>query len=140
MTYFDTSVIVAYYAPERISEKAERRLRRAKSIVICPLVEAELVSAIARKVRDKELSTIDARKIVAKFNSHMNDGLYTVNPLERKHFSIAAELIGQFTTPLRTLDLLHVAVAFDLSAPLVTADKQLFRACKSLSITAEIVE
>jgi predicted nucleic acid-binding protein len=140
MTYFDTSIIVAYYAPERISEKAERRLRRAKTIVICPLVDAELASAIARKVRDKELSTADGRKIIAKYNSHVHGGVYKVNPLERKHFSIAAELIGQFATPLRTLDSLHAAVAFDLSAPLVTADKQLFRTCKSLGLTAEIVD
>lgn len=140
MIYCDTSIVLAYYCPEKISEKAERRLRRAKKPVICPLVETELVSAVARKVRDRDLSAIEARKVIAVFRSHLEEGLFTVTPVERKHFRIAAELIAQFNAPLRALDSLHAAVAFDLSATLVTADKPLYRACKNLGIKTELVE
>ena len=68
MYYIDTSVLVAYYCPEPMSEIVERFLQRLEYPVISTLTEVEFASAIAGKVRGKELSREDGNRIINQFN------------------------------------------------------------------------
>src|SRR6266404_5831728 len=60
--YIDTSVLVPYYCPEALSRAAERTLRGDPRPAVSDLVEVEFFSALARKVRVREMSAADASR------------------------------------------------------------------------------
>ena len=103
------------------------------------LAEVELVSAVARKVRTKELKGTDGNRILMKFSSHVNAGLFHVIPVECHHWQMAKDWIGYFTVPLRTLDALHLAVASDNGLQLVTSDKSFFQAAERFDVDARLI-
>ena len=94
MYYIDTSVLVAYYCPEPISEAAERLLQRVETPVISSLTEVELVSAIARKVRGKELSAGDGNRIINQYRSHRKDAILRLISLTEAHFQAAFNMLS----------------------------------------------
>ncbi len=94
----------------------------------------ELRSALSRKVRLGELSTTSATQIASRFFGHLEEGLYTRNPVERRHYEMAGEWLGRFTLTLRTLDALHLAVVTAGGFRLATADATLARSAKALGI------
>ncbi len=77
MVYVDTSVLVAYYCPERLSEKAEKLLTRYLKPAISSLTEVEFFSAVSGKVRKREISLRDAGRVTAKFLAHLDADNYT---------------------------------------------------------------
>jgi predicted nucleic acid-binding protein len=77
MVYIDTSVLVAYYCPERLSEKAEGLLMGYLRPAISSLTEVELFSAVSGKVRKKEINLRDAGRVTARFLAHMDADNYT---------------------------------------------------------------
>ena len=64
MTYLDTSVLAAYYCPETFSTQAEEAILRASQPAISQLVEVELHSALARKIREGALTKSEGVRIV----------------------------------------------------------------------------
>jgi len=139
MEYLDTSVLAAYYCPEAASAKAERAVLRCDQPAISPLVEVELVSAVARKVREGALSETDATRIVSQFRLHLDDGCYVRLPIHAAHYDIARDWLGRFATPLRTLDALHLAVSFASAAVLFTADRGLAKAAQHLGVRVDLL-
>lgn len=128
MAYIDTSVLVAYYCPEPLSEEAEQLIRKVDSPVISQLTNVELCSALAIKVRRQELMEEDAERVLSTFWMHMEEQQYVNLSLNSTHYALAANWIGRFSTPLRTLDALHLALAFSENQRLITADKTLSEA------------
>ena len=61
MFYIDTSVIVAYYCPETLSETVEQLIVKIKQPAISHLTEIELTSAISRKIREKNVQMVITR-------------------------------------------------------------------------------
>ena len=139
MIYVDTSVLAAYYCPEPLSARAQRVLQEAVERAISPLVELELVSAIARKVRTHQMRRKDAQRILAVLRSHLEHGLYTRLGIDAVHFAKAREWLETFGIPLQTLDALHVAVAVMNGCPIMTADATLAKACAKVGVTARLI-
>ena len=140
MLYVDTSALAAYYCPEPLSERVETFLREAGRLVISNLVEVELFSALSRKVREGALTDTDAKRISARFLSHLQDGVFEVFSVESQHFVLAREWLGLFTLPLRTLDALHLSVVSQNDLAVVTLDKVLHKAAKQLGLRSELFE
>jgi len=140
MIYVDTSVLVAYYCPEKLSRQAEDLLREHIKPCLSSLTEVEFASAVAKKVRQKELSPIDGNRILAKFTSHVKAELFQMVPVEEHHWSLASGWISLFTTPLRTLDALHLAIASDKELQLITSDKNFFQAAEELDVDATLLQ
>lgn len=140
MLYADTSVLVAYYAPEALSEDAERLLRLFPQAAISDLVEVELFSAVARKVRQRELGERDAERIRGRFLSHLAGGFFDRLALDREHYQLARHWLGSSELALRSLDALHLAVASVEDRTLATADTGLAKAAMVLGLTAMLVE
>ena len=69
MIYLDTSVLVAYYCPEAMSEPVQKLLNEHTEPALSFLTQAELTSAVAQKARSGELSKTDGNRILAKFTS-----------------------------------------------------------------------
>jgi uncharacterized protein len=140
MLYFDTSILVPYYCPEEISAKAEEIILSSNTPVISDLVQVELFSAVARKVRERELSRMDADKIISKFISHINGNYFQNEQISAHHFRLARDWLGRFSVPIRTLDAIHLAIASSLDATIITADKQLAEAAVKLTVKSKLVK
>jgi len=140
MFYIDTSVIVAYYYPEPLSEKAETFLMTHIRPAISTLTEVEMFSALSRKVREGGLSRKDAGGIIAKFLSHVNGHFYTHFFIEPHHYRLARDWIGLFHTNLKTLDALHLAIAHMEGLTFVTADQGLAESAKFLALEVVVLK
>jgi uncharacterized protein len=138
--YIDTSLLVPYYCPERLSRVAERTLRGDPRPAVSDLVEIEFFSALARKVRVKEMSTADATRTGDQFLDHLQTGFYARIAVQRWHYEAARAWLGRFTLPLRALDALHLALADRERLRLATADQDLSRSAKSLGIAVMLVQ
>jgi predicted nucleic acid-binding protein len=139
LIYVDTSVLAAYYCPEPLSGQAERALARADERAISSLVELEFVSAIARKVRTHEMRRGDARRILAAFESHLEQGIYVRLAVDGAHFATARGWLATLVVPLQTLDALHVALAAMKGCSVLTADAALAKACAKVGVTAQLI-
>jgi hypothetical protein len=135
----DTSVIAAYYCPEALSEKAERKIRASTVPVISSLVEVELYSAVARKVRERTLSKANATEIQSLFRLHIDSGCYRLLSLEAGHYHVARDWIGKLETALKTLDALHLAICFAENATLLTADAGLARSAQHFRVKYDLL-
>jgi predicted nucleic acid-binding protein len=137
--YLDSSVLIAYYCPEPISTRAESIIRGKLPVFISDLTEVEAMSAVARKVRIGELTAQDAAKVRNHFIAHLNEGIYRRTSLGAHHIMRAREILGSFTTPLRTLDALHLAMATSEKFRLITADETFAQAARKFSIKTTFV-
>jgi len=59
--------------------------------------------------------------------------------VESKEYVLAADWIGRFATPLRTVDALHLASAFSNGLRLLTADRGLARSAKHFGVECELI-
>jgi uncharacterized protein len=138
--YLDPSVVIAYYCPEALSQAAERVIRRDPEPAISDLVEVEFFSAVARKVRAREMSASDATRSSGQFASHLHAGLYVRVPIQRRHYETARDWLTGMALPLRALDAIHLAVASQERLRLVTSDRDLFRSARALDLPATLVQ
>ena len=139
MAYLDTSVVVAYYCPEALSAAVSKALTRIPTPAISSLTEVEIRSALALKIRTGQISATDASKVLSQFSVHISDGLFRFVDIGPREFELARNWIGLFTTPLRTLDALHLASAFANNLPILTADKSLSESAKSLGVSCKLI-
>jgi len=140
MFYIDTSVIVAYYCPEPLSEKAEAFLMTHVRPAISALTEVEMFSALSRKIREGGLSRKVAGGIIAKFLGHVDTHCYTHLSVGPHHYRLARDWIGLFNTNLKTLDAMHLAIAHAEGMTFVTADQGLAESAAVLALNAVILK
>lgn len=139
MAYFDTSVLVACYVPESGSDKAQRAVSRSRRAAISPLVEVEMASTLSRKVRTGEMSTADAQRVLSQFDLHVSERVFEVLPIGAREFRVARDWLTRFDTPLRSLDALHLAVAFCNGVALLTSDEAMARSAAQLGVRARVM-
>ena len=77
MIYLDTSVIAPLYWREALSDAVEQLLLNETEVGLSHLVEVELVSALSRRVRMREISQQDAIAVVERFQADLDSGFYT---------------------------------------------------------------
>jgi hypothetical protein len=137
--YIDTSLVVPYYCPEALSQAAERTLRGDPRAAVSDLVEVEFFSALARKVRAREMSAAAASRTGERFLDHLQAGLYARLAVQRRHYEAARGWLARFTLALRALDALHLALADLEGLRLATSDQDLSRSAKSLGVAVTLV-
>ncbi len=74
MIYLDTSVVAPLYWGEALSDTVEELVLTETELVLSQLVEVELVSALSRRVRMREISQEDATAIVERFQTDLDSG------------------------------------------------------------------
>ena len=139
MAYIDTSVLVAYYCPEPLSQTAESAVRRARPPVVSLLAEVEFCSALSLKTRTGEMDADSAGSILSVFRSHIKGGQYGIVPIGVREYALACEWLSRFSAPLRTVDALHLAAAFSNGQTLVTADRGLARSAKQFRVKHTLI-
>jgi uncharacterized protein len=139
VVYIDTSVLVAYYCPEPLSQKAEDFLQTHANPAISDLTGVEVFSAISRKIREGGLDKRTARRILAKFMEHVDGRFYKNLSLGPHHFRLAKDWIGLFNTGMRSVDAFHLAVASIQGCPLVTSDRDLAGSAETFGLEVEFL-
>jgi predicted nucleic acid-binding protein len=134
--YVDTSVLVAYYCPEPLSNKAEKFLTSQWQPAISALTELELFSAVSRKVRERGISERDAKRVLATFVSHTDNKFYTYIPVQQHHYRLARDWIYLFKWGLKSLDALHLAIASSEGLTILSADRNLIKSAEAMGLTA----
>lgn len=137
--YIDTSLLVAYYAPEVLSAKAQQELVSASAVGLSWLVRTEVASALAKKRRRGELATAEVSRLLDRFEEHVSAGLFRLLPVDGEDYEHAYRWIQRESLSLRTLDALHLAVAVRTGLVLVTADRGLAAAARTLELRHELV-
>ncbi|MBI1883222.1 MAG: type II toxin-antitoxin system VapC family toxin [Chlamydiae bacterium] len=133
MFYIDTSVLVAYYCPEALSDQVEHYLMRGQ-FVISPLTEVELFSAVSRKIREGQMHSTDGRRVLARYLSHAEGNFYLKVSIDSHHYRLARDWLGEFSTPLRSFDALHLAVAVSEDLTPLTSDRAFSKSANALGI------
>ena len=136
--YLDTSVLAALYIPEPLSAAATAAVGTTPP-AISALTEVEFASVVARRLRERTISTADGALVLRTFDAHVADGRYRRLPVLAQTFADAGRLLRAGAAPLATLDALHLAVAASHREPLCTADRQLARAAKKFDVRARLV-
>jgi predicted nucleic acid-binding protein len=139
MIYIDTSVLVAYYCPEALSHAAQREIARVADPTVSRLTEVEFCSALGTKVRTGELDAAAAHRLLACFRMHCSGGDYRIVPVEARDYTAASGWLAAMATPLRTLDALHLAVAFSNRLTVVTADKDLAASARHFGVKHKLI-
>jgi len=139
MFFLDTSILAAYYMPERKTSAIQKILSKPSPKIISPLVHVELFSVVSRRVRMGDYTGEVAREIATQFRHHISTGCFGHIPVTQNEYSLAADWISQFNTPLRTLDALHLASAHHSGLTLLTADKALATSAKKLGISVKYI-
>ncbi len=136
--YFDTSLLVPLYVRSKASPQAERTLVEFTEngelpVVLSELTRVEFVSVIARYVRTNQIDRVRAQEVIGVFERHCRHD-FAMLPVRSSDYAAAQQWLKQLSTSLRTLDGLHMAVAFANRCILVTADKQLAAAATVFDI------
>ncbi|ANK94727.1 MULTISPECIES: type II toxin-antitoxin system VapC family toxin [Rhizobium] len=130
MLYIDTSALVAAWTVETRTDDVQQWLaeRRSEEIAVSSWTITEFSSAIALKARNGQIDPADRSKALALFKE-LCSTTFECLPISRTHFIEAARMIEQFNIGLHAGDALHLAIAIDSDATLVTLDKGLAKAC-----------
>jgi uncharacterized protein len=139
LPYFDTSVVVAYYLPERLSTHVQEIYEYEIGPAVSDLVELELFAALSLRLRLGDLERAQVERVSGLFLRHLADGLYTRIPVNAGHYHTARGFIARFDLPLKAPDALHLAVSAAESLKLVTADGQLARNAEALGVEVDLV-
>ena len=130
--YLDTSALIKRYVEEPHSAAFDTFFLSGEfDFVISPLVITEITSALARRARQREITSAFAASTRQIFQDEVLTGSWQMVAFESQQFSQAANLISSLQLPLGTLDALHLTSALNSPASaLATADKQLATAAK----------
>jgi uncharacterized protein len=125
--YLDSSAFAKLYVPEPESERLDVFLQGRGGLFISDLVITEVLSAVARRKREKELRADQANEIRDAVLLDANSGSFERLDLTPSvHREAERLLLGTDSLPLRTLDALHIALALSISAThVLTYDRRM---------------
>lgn len=145
--YWDTSCVLALYAPEEISNQVADLVPLEKGpIHSSSILELEMTFAVHAKEARGEVPRGGSGRVLSKFQADLERGRFLVVPLgidiKSRIKEIAARIL-QAKPPvfLRTLDGIHIATAMELGSPeLVTADGRMAGAAKFLGLRTKFLK
>jgi predicted nucleic acid-binding protein len=136
--YLDTSVLVALFADDVHSERAQSFLDVAPSpLIISDFGAAEFASVVARFVRMRQMERNVALKLFTDFDTWT---AHAVQRIEAGAADIAAAsvMLRRLDLTLRTQDAIHIAVAQRAGADLATFDARQAAAAGALGLAVAL--
>jgi predicted nucleic acid-binding protein len=128
----DANVVAKWFVPERLSEQAVRLLDGGHDLASPDLLWPEVGNVVWKKSRAGEVSSLDARRIVAALDT-----------LPLVVFPSRVVLDGALDIALRTgrsvYDGVYLALAVALDCPLATADERLVNALAGGPLARHVV-
>ncbi len=133
MLYLDTSILITVLTAEADSARAQSWfLAQAPDVIaISEWVRTEVASALSIKIRRKEINHAERDVAMATFARLISE-VFHVFPVSVADFRMAGNFAGQSSLGLRAGDALHLAIADQNGATLVTRDRKLAEAAVHL--------
>ena len=120
MIYLDTSAAVPLFVAEHSSELVDRWLSECDvPVVSSDWMVTEFASALSIKERLGALAAKDAKVAWRSFETFCQSGL-RLAPVSRNAFEVAAKLVREPSYGLRSGDALHLAVAKEIGAKIIS--------------------
>lgn len=134
--YFDTSALAKWYINESASDDVEKYIQQYGPVAISDLTVVEMRCLLARRRREKNITTMIEMKIFATFQEDIRRRFLTCHPFPDGLAAGAVNLISLLSDfPVRTLDALHLMIARELSAEiLVTADHVMAEGARAMGL------
>lgn len=133
--YLDTSALMKWYLQEPFSDEFAHFIKNHPGARISSLSVTEVHCTLARLMRSREVSVPYAAEAIATFSAQTAAGYLSLLPLHDEYLAHATELVDNLKLPLRTLDVLHLAVAHATGCKeFATADKVQAKAACALGL------
>jgi len=130
--YLDASFLVALFAQDIFTSRADAFLRANQTIlIVSDFAAAEFASAIGRRVRIKALTVHDARKAFSSFDGWIGS-IAQRTEIEPADIATAQAFLRRLDLALRTPDALNIAAAQRTGAALVTFDQKMAASARTL--------
>ena len=130
--YLDTSVIVSLFVEDTFSARADELARQS---AVFPLVSdfaaAEFVSAVAALVRRGTRTLLEARGVLAAFDSRFGAGQIEIKAADIR---LATAYVRRLDLTLKAPDAIHIAAAYRLGAELATFDTRMAASASILGV------
>jgi predicted nucleic acid-binding protein len=125
--YVDSSALAKLYVPEVESERLDNFLRGRRGLMISELAITEVLSAVGRRKREKELRAELANEIRDALLADADSGSFNRLDLSPAvHREAERLLLATDSVPLRTPDALHIALALSGQAThVLTFDRRM---------------
>jgi predicted nucleic acid-binding protein len=132
--YLDASVLVALFTTDALTGRADTLLRTHRPVVIVSdFTAAELASAVARRVRACELSSLEATNLFVTFDAWVARVAGRAETTAGD-VAAAAAFLRRLDLTLCTPDALHVAIIQRIGAELFTFDEKMAASARALGI------
>ena len=136
--YLDASAVVKLYLPESESRTLNRALQGRHDTLISDLAITEIVSSLARRMREGSVSLDAVSRLERKLLGHVESGVCRrVELLPAEHRAAERLLLSLHGVALRAADALHLSLALSAGArTMITYDRRLADGCRSAGLQA----
>lgn len=137
MIYTDTSALLKRYLHEHASDDFDALFMNKGPLSTSRLGILEARCSLARRRRNRQIDKATESKAAGELLNDIRDGALILHAVSDTHYSSAYGLIETLsTTPLRSLDAIHLAIAQEIRASaFATADKTQADAAAALGFT-----
>jgi predicted nucleic acid-binding protein len=137
MRYFDTSFLAPLIREEAATAAVEAFMHRQAvgSLAASTWTRVELAGAIARHVRMGSADRSSARRVLDEFDDTLERRFVIWRP-DVEDYDRARACVLRFDSGLRSGDAMHLAIAANRDAELISLDRLLLRAARTLGIKA----
>jgi predicted nucleic acid-binding protein len=128
--------LLKLYLPERGSDEFNRAVEGRDDLLVADLAVTEIVSALARRVREGALARGAARRVQRAIVGRLDDDVYRRVELTRDVHRRAEHFLLTLTAaPLRSADALHLALATSArAASMASFDARLRAAARAVGL------
>ncbi|HEY9663394.1 MAG TPA: type II toxin-antitoxin system VapC family toxin [Allocoleopsis sp.] len=144
--FLDSSALLKRYVPE-VGTAWIQSITNAQNqnlLIVAHITWVEISSAVARRQREGNISSIQANQILAAFRAHWNSQYFIV-AIDNTVIDLAGQLVNQH--PLRAYDAVQLAAALSLQKQLsppsvtsftfLTADTRLLAIAQAENLLAD---
>jgi uncharacterized protein len=134
LIYLDTSALAKWYIHEEQSEEVEAFIQEHGPVAISDLIIVEMATLLARRRREVDFDSDMEARIFAAFQEDIRKGYLQCHSFPEGLAEAALLLrVHLSRTAIRTMDLLHLAIAREIQAAVVaTADRTMAEAAAIL--------
>jgi predicted nucleic acid-binding protein len=140
--YFDTSYIAKFYFNEPESARVRELVRIADDIHSSLWALAEFHAVLHRRMREGASSPGDVRELAGRFSAHIEDGLWSLIPVNEALLRRAGALMisGPRDLFIRTADAVHLTTAHEAGERAVwTNDRHMLAAAAYFGLRGQSV-